>query len=224
MKDLPKVICIMGPPGAGKGTQASFLAKEINYHQFSTGAAFRTVAKQKTDLGRQVREIMEQGKLCPPELAAQVVIEAIHEQVAAGKGIIFDGTPRTVKEAGIVDGWLKEQGYGRPLVIFLEIDRAHMEERNLKRRYCLDITPDFPIMDETDVERCATLGGRLGRRPDDEPEMFNARWQQYTDLTKPVVDSYEQEGILTRVDGRLSIPDVHAAVMKAVRLHGASEE
>lgn len=214
----------MGPPGAGKGTQASFLAKEINYHQFSTGAAFRAVARQQTELGQKVRTIMEGGQLCPPALAAQVVIEAIREQVAAGKGIIFDGTPRTVEEAGIVDGWLKEQGYGRPLVIFLEIDRAHMEDRNLKRRYCLDITPDFPIMDETDADRCATLGGRLGRRPDDEPEMFDARWQQYTDLTKPVVDSYEREGILTRVDGRLPIPDVHAAVMRVVREYGTAEK
>lgn len=224
MKALPKVIYIMGPPGAGKGTQASFLAKEIGYHQFSTGAAFRAVARQETELGRQVRQVMERGELCPPPLAAQVVIEAVREQVQAGKGIVFDGTPRTLEEAAIVDAWLAEQGYGRPLVILLDIDRRQMEERNLKRRYCLDITPDFPVLSVEDMERCEKIGGRVGRRPDDEPDKFSARWQQYTDLTKPVVDRYEQEDILARVDGRSAIEDVHAAVMQVVRSHGAAEK
>ncbi len=224
MKALPKVIYVMGPPGAGKGTQASFLAKELGYHQFGTGAAFRAVARQETDLGRQVREIMEQGKLCPPELAAQVVVAAVQEQVAAGKGIVFDGTPRTPEEAAIVDQWLKEQNYGRPFVVFLDIDRQHMEERNLKRRYCLGVQPDFAVLSEEDVIRCEQAGGTVGRRPDDEPAMFETRWQQYTTLTKPVVDEYDREGILTKIDGRPAIEDVHAAVMKAVRSHGTAEE
>lgn len=224
MRGLPKVIYIMGPPGAGKGTQAGFLAKEIEYHQFSTGAAFRAVARQDTVLGRRVREAIDNGRLCPPSLAAQVVIAAVRAQVAAGRGIVFDGTPRTPEEAAIVDRFFAEQNYGRPLAIFLDIDRQQMEERNLKRRYCLGVTPDWPVAGTEDIERCEKLGGKVGRRPDDEPEMFAARWQQYTDLTKPVVDQYEQKGILKKVDGRPAVADVHAAVMRVIRAHGSVEE
>lgn len=223
MKDLPKVIYVMGPPGAGKGTQAGFLAKEIGYHQFSTGAAFRTVAKQETYLGRQVQETIDSGRLCPPALAAQVVIEAVREQVTAGRGIVFDGTPRTPEEAAIIDAYFVEQKYGRPLAIFLDIDRKDMEERNTKRQYCLGVSPDFPVLGVKDAERCVQLGGTVGRRPDDEPALFGQRWQQYETLTKPVVDQYEREGILIKVDGRFPIEDVHAAVMRVIRSHGAAE-
>ena len=120
---LPKVIYVMGPPGAGKGTQAQLLAEKIAYKRFSTGDAFREAARQDTPFGRKVKETIENGFLMPPESAAEVVINAIQKHIEAGDGLIFDGTPRTVKEAAMVDEFFDEAGYGKPLAIYLKVDR-----------------------------------------------------------------------------------------------------
>lgn len=216
MKDLPKVIYVMGPPGAGKGTQAQMLAEKLGYHRFSTGDAFRAITRQDTPLGRKVKEIIDNGFLCPPELAAEVVIGAIKEHVNDGTGLIFDGTPRTVKEAQLVDDFFTQNNYGRPLAILLDVDRADMVERNSKRRFCLDIAGDFPVITLEDEKKCADLGGRVGTRPDDDPKKFETRWNEFQANTLPVIMAYEQEGILHRVDGKKSIDDVHADVMEVV--------
>lgn len=213
---LPKVIYVMGPPGAGKGTQAEMLAQKIGYHRFSTGDAFRAQARQNTPLGRRVKETIDNGYLMPPEDAAAVVTEAVREHLEQGRGLIFDASPRTVTEAAMIDAFFEEQGYGRPLVISLKIDKKDMIERNSKRKFCLDIEGDFPVVSEEDVRRCEELGGRIGIRPDDEPEKFETRWSQFTELTYPIFEKYQEEGILREVDGKKSIEDVHEQVIAVI--------
>lgn len=214
---LPKVIYVMGPPGAGKGTQAQMLAEQIRYHRFSTGDAFRTISRQDTELGRKVKQTIDNGILCPPELAAQVVIEAIETRVSANTGLVFDGTPRTVREAEIVDQFFADHAYGRPLAIHLVVDKADMIARNSKRRFCLDIAGDFPVITEEDEKRCAALGGRVGTRPDDEDaKKLETRWSQFMENTYPVIQKYKREGILQEVDGKLEVLAVHQAVMQVV--------
>lgn len=207
----------MGPPGAGKGTQAEMLAQELGYHRFSTGDAFRAIARQETDLGRRVKETIDNGILCPPELAAEVVMDAVKTHVKGGQGLIFDGTPRTVKEAAIVDQFFADNAYGRPLAIRLVVDKEDMIERNSQRKFCLDIAGDFPVTTAEDEARCAKLGGRVGVRPDDEDrKKLETRWSQFEENTLPVIEKYKREGILHEVDGKPSIPEVHEQVMDVV--------
>ena len=212
MKNLPKVIYIMGAPGAGKGTQAELLSQAIGYKRFSTGDAFREVSRQETELGHRVKETIDNGYLAPPTMAAEIVMTAVQKHIDAGDGIIFDGTPRTVAEAKIVDEFFEKQSYGRPLVIYLKVERDEMVARNLKRRFCLGISGDFPVVSEADEKRCETLGGRVGIRPDDDPEKFATRWDEFMNQTYPVVENYRQEGILHEIDGRPSVQEVFGDV------------
>jgi len=214
---LPKVIYIMGPPGAGKGTQAGMLAKKIGYVQFSTGNAFRQVAAQDTERGRQVRETIDNGYLAPPEMAAEIVKTAVQKFLARGEGLIFDGTPRTVEEGEIVDDYFIEKDYGEPLVILLRVDQEEMMKRNAKRVFCLEAEGgDFPVFTPEDEERCQGRKGKVGRRPDDDPEKFATRWQEFMTQTYPVVEKYRRQGILREVDGMGTIQEVHEQVMRVI--------
>lgn len=213
---MPQVIYIMGPPGAGKGTQAQLLADKIGYDRFSTGDAFRELSAKDTPLGQEVKNLIDNGIFAPPSLAAKIVIEAISDHLKAGKGIIFDGSPRTLEEAVIIDKYFIDSGYGHPLVIVLKIDRAEMEKRNSKRRFCLGIKGQFAVMNDADTTRCQQLGGSVGVRPDDEPGKFAARWQQFQDRAFPVIQNYSKQGIAHEVDGMRSIEIVHDDIMKYV--------
>ncbi len=206
----------MGAPGAGKGTQAEMVAKKIGYVRFSTGDAFRSVSRQDTELGRKVKETIDNGYLAPPEMAAEIVKTAIKEHIERGEGLVFDGTPRTVAEAKIVDDYFTEQDYGRPLVIYLKVDEQEMIRRNSQRRFCLGISGDFPVLNEADVRRCEELGGSVGTRPDDEPGKFKTRWDEFMKHTFPVVKGYRAQGILHEVDGMPSIAEVHEKVMEII--------
>ena len=216
-QNVPKVIYIMGPPGAGKGTQAELLAQKLGYHRFSTGDAFRSVSRQDTDLGRRVKETIDNGFLASPEMAAEIVIAAVTEHMEAGMGLIFDGTPRTIEESALVDKYFMESGYGRPLAIYLKVDKDIMIERNSKRRFCLGVNGDFPVVTQEDHDKCSALGGEVGVRPDDDPEKFATRWNEFMTRTYPVVEKYKVEGILKEVDGLPSVEEVHGMVMGVVR-------
>jgi len=214
---LPKVIYIMGPPGAGKGTQAKRLADELGYVQFSTGDTFREVSRQDTPLGRRVKETIDNGYLAPPEMAAEIVTTAVEKHITAGHGLIFDGTPRTVAEGEIVDAFFEEQNYGMPLVLYLDVDREEMIRRNSQRQYCLGISGDFPVLTKEDRQRCEELGGTVGTRPDDEPEKFATRWSQFIENTQPVVEKYRQQGIVHEIDGMQDIETVQQEIARVIQ-------
>jgi len=217
MKDsLPRVIYVMGPPGAGKGTQAKMLAEKTGYVQFSTGDAFREVSRQDTDLGRRVKETIDNGYLAPPELAADIVINAVRKHIDEGRGLVFDGTPRTVEEASLVDEFFEREGYGRPFVLFLSVDKEEMIRRNSQRKFCLGIKGDFSVTTDADRRRCEELGGEVGVRPDDEPGKFATRWDEFMTRTYPVVEVYRRQKIVKEIDGMRSIAEVHRDVMNII--------
>lgn len=213
---LPKVIYVMGPPGAGKGTQAELLAQQVGYIRFSTGDAFREVSRQATDLGRRVKETIDNGYLAPPSLAAEIVIAAVEKHISGGHGLIFDGTPRTVEEGELVDQFFTDQQYGQPLVIYLKVDKDEMIRRNSQRKFCLGISGDFPVITEEDAERCRSKGGTVGTRPDDDPEKFATRWNEFMTRTYPVIEKYQGRGMVHELDGMKSIDDVHQDIMQVV--------
>lgn len=207
------------------------LAREIKYGQFSTGDALRAMTREDSDLGRRVKEIIDNGFLAPPSLVAEVVIAAVGSRLEAGEGIIFDGTPRTLEEAHAIDAFFQKEGYGSPLIILLSTDKETMIARNSVRKFCLDIAGDFPIIFLKDEERCLSLGGRIGRRIDDDPSKFDTRWSQFMELTWPVIAEYKAAGTIQEVNGKLSIPEVHKEIITLINTlfqttyrHDRSEE
>lgn len=216
---LPKIIYVMGMPGAGKGTQAEMLAHDIGYHQFSTGNAFRQIALENSELGKKVKETIDNGFLTSPEMAARVVIAAVEEFIQRGEFLVFDGTPRTLDEMEIINEHFVQKGYGKPLILYLEADMETMIERNSKRRLCLDVEREFPVTTQADQQKCVDLKGRVGMRPDDEKEKFTTRYNQFMELTYPVIEKYRSEhnGLFFIVDGMLEPYRVHATVMDIIR-------
>lgn len=207
----------MGPPGGGKGTQAEHLAQKIHYDRFSTGSAFRAVAAQDTPLGKRVKETIENGFLAPPSMAAEIVTTAIADTVKRNKGIIFDGTPRTLEESKIVDEFFKKNGYGDPLVLLLDVDKNEMMRRISIRRFCLGVPTEFAVQTQDDEKRCLSLGGKLGTRTDDEtPEKQETRWQEFQNQTQPAVERFKEQGNVHTFDGMQSIEDVHQAIINYI--------
>lgn len=214
----------MGMPGAGKGTQAELIAEAIGYKQFSTGNVFRTISRQDTPLGNKVRDIIDNGYLMPPDTVAEVVITAVEEYVTEHAGIVFDGTPRTVRESELVDEFFLEHGYGRPFVIYLDIDQQTMIERNTKRLFCVGASEDFPIMSIEDERKCQSMGGEAGRRHDDDPEKFMVRYNQFMKHTYPIIEKYKKENILHIINGIADPGTVFQDIMNVISLYDVAQK
>ncbi len=187
-------LILLGPPGAGKGTQAQRLVDKYGIIQLSTGDMLRAAVKAGTPIGREAQDIMARGELCPDDLVVAIVGDRIEEPDAA-KGFILDGFPRTVPQAAALDRMLANKGLKLEAVIELRVD-----ERALVKRI------------ESRVKQMQARGEPL--RPDDSPEVLHRRVLAYRDQTTPLVTYYKLQGVLRTVDGMASIPDVAAEIDK----------
>jgi adenylate kinase len=183
-------VVFFGPPGSGKGTQASRLAADLAIPQISTGDLLRSHVARGTELGKVARPIMESGALVPDDLVTKMLRERLGEKDAAA-GALFDGYPRTVPQATALDGILAERGGKVGAVLFIDV-------------------PDAPIVDRL-VKR-ATLEGRA----DDTPETIRERLRVYREKTAPLADRYKKAGVLVTIDGFRTIDAVAADVRAAV--------
>jgi adenylate kinase len=189
-------LILLGPPGAGKGTQAQHLVAKYGLVQLSTGDMLRAAVKASTPIGRQVAEIMASGALCPDEVVVSIVEQRI-EQPDARKGFILDGFPRTVAQAEALDRMLEKHHLALEAVIELRVD-----ETALIRRI------------ESRVAEMKARGEPL--RADDSPEVLHRRLTAYRDQTAPLIAYYRQHGMLRSVDGMAPIPEVAAQIEKAL--------
>jgi adenylate kinase len=189
-------LILLGPPGAGKGTQALRLVAKYGLVQLSTGDMLRAAVKAGTPVGRQVKDIMERGGLVPDTIVVDIVAERI-AQPDARKGFILDGFPRTVPQAAALDRMLKERGLALDAVIELRVDEAAL----LKRI-------------ETRIAEMTARGEPL--RSDDNPEVLRQRLAAYRALTAPLVVYYRKQKALRTVNGMAAIPEVTAAIDKAL--------
>jgi adenylate kinase len=185
-------LILLGPPGAGKGTQAQRLVAKFGIVQLSTGDMLRAAVKAGTPVGRQVEEIMASGSLCPDELVVDIIGRRI-DAPDARKGFILDGFPRTEPQAEALDRILAQKGLHLDAVIELRVD-----EDALLRRI------------ETRIAEMKARGEKL--RDDDNPEVLRKRLEAYRQLTAPLIAYYRQHGILRSVNGMAPIDDVTAAI------------
>ncbi|MCL1562496.1 adenylate kinase [Parasaccharibacter sp. TMW 2.1886] len=181
-------IILLGPPGAGKGTQAKRLEDSRGMKQISTGDMLRAEVKAQSPIGVEVKALMEKGHFVPDPIIVQMIENRI-AQPDCGKGVILDGFPRTESQAEILDSMLKEQGLKIDAVILLEVS----EEALLKRL----------------SERQHEDGSR---RADDHPEVIHARLEMYRKQTAPILPYYEQNGRLNRIDGMQDVETVGRAI------------
>lgn len=189
-------LILLGPPGAGKGTQAQRLVAKYGIVQLSTGDMLRAAVSAGTPIGRQVADIMARGALCPDDIVVGIVEDRI-QQPDARKGFILDGFPRTVPQAVALDDMLTKHGLALDAVIELRVDEAAL----LKRI-------------ESRIAEMKARGERL--RDDDNPEALHRRLAAYREQTAPLIDYYRRQGVLCSVDGMAPIPDVTAAIDKAL--------
>lgn len=209
-------IILLGPPGAGKGTQASHLVETYGMVQLSTGDILRAAVKEGTEVGKLADEIMKSGKFFPDELMAQILGEHM-DKLDAKTGIIFDGYPRTEKQAELLDRLMADRHRNLDHVIELEVDEDALVERIVGRYTCATCGEGYH--DKFKQPQVAGVCDKCGstefkRRPDDNEETVRTRMAEYRAKTEPILPIYEARGLVSRVDGMAPIDEVTAAICK----------
>ena len=206
-------LILLGAPGAGKGTQAARLCKELNIPTISTGNMLRAAIKEGTHIGQIAETYMKDGKLVPDE----VIIDIIHERVAesdCANGYILDGVPRTIAQAEA----LEKADIIFDHVVSIEIDDEVIMERMTGRRVCEHCGASYHLTAvPSKVEGvCDACGGKLVQRHDDESEVVRARLEIYHERTEPLKDFYAERGLLRAVENRATVEEMSEAILRAL--------
>ena len=214
---LDRAVIFLGPPGAGKGTQAKVLAKYFGAPHLSTGDMLREHVEHGTSLGLQAQPIMARGELVPDSLVLKMVAERI-ERPDCTHGFVFDGFPRTVAQAQYLGQLLVEHGSRRPIVIHLVVDLPLLMRRLTGRRLCKVGGEIYNIYDNPPkiAGKCDVDGGELIQRPDDSEEVISPRLRAYEKQTSPLVAYYKRLGLLHSVDAAKSVEEVKQQVLQSV--------
>jgi adenylate kinase len=202
-------IVFLGPPGAGKGTQAKILIERYGIPQISTGDMLREHRAKGTELGKKAQEYMDKGQLVPDEIILGMVKERL-SQPDCQKGFILDGFPRTVAQAEALDKLLSEMGKKLDFALALIVPDDLLVERLTGRRTCKNCGMMYHIKYKPPkVEgKCDVCGGELYQRPDDNEETVRNRLKVYHEQTAPLIEYYKNKGILREIDGSKSIEEI----------------
>lgn len=210
-----RVVVLLGPPGVGKGTQGVRLARESDWDHLSTGDLLRTALERGTALGKEARSYMEAGELVPDEVIVGLVGETLNAS-SLGRGVVFDGFPRTVAQAEALDDTLAKAGRAVDRACLLEAPEEVIVKRISGRRSSPSGRVYNVHFDPPEQEGfCDDTGEPLIHRADDRPETVRKRLAVYRRDTVPLVGLYEERGVLRRVDGQGGIHDVYAALRTA---------
>ncbi len=215
---MVKNIILLGPPGAGKGTQAQWLRDEYGMVQLSTGDILRAAVQAGTEVGQMADAIMKAGKLFPDELMAQILGEHM-DAIPADKGLIFDGYPRTAPQVALLDDLLDARGRTLHHVIELVVDENALIDRVTGRYTCANCGAGYHDRHKQPAVAgvCDACGStEFKRRADDTAETVRARMAEYRGKTAPILPFYEERGLVSRVDGMAAIADVSTAIAAIV--------
>ena len=206
-------LILMGPPGAGKGTQAERLVDDFDLPYYATGDILRAAIAEGTELGKEAQPIVEAGDLVPDELMIGVIMERL-DAPEAEDGFILDGFPRTVGQAEALDEALDRRGRSLTAALLIDAPAEEVIRRLSGRRICVKNGHVYHV--ENDPPRnegvCDQDGSRLIQRDDDKPETIKRRLSVYREQTEPLIDWYDQRGVLRRFDGSRPPEEVHSHI------------
>jgi len=206
-------LILLGPPGAGKGTQAKRLIERYGIPQISTGDILRAAVRDGTDLGRKAKQYMDAGKLVPDEVVIGIIEERL-QQPDCAKGFILDGFPRTVAQADALNRVLANLGQAIDHVVSIEVPDEELVERLTGRRTCRGCGAMYHVKFSPPKAQgvCDKCGGELYQRDDDREETIRARLKVYHEQTAPLVEYYEKAGLLRRIPGQGSVDEIYARI------------
>jgi adenylate kinase len=210
-------IVLLGPPGAGKGTQAKLLQEEFPACQVSTGDILRKAVAEQTKVGKEASEFIDRGALVPDSVIVKLVAERLKDNDCR-KGFILDGFPRTIPQAQSLEEILKKMGLGLQHVLLMQVPAGLIVERLAGRRICRDCGALYhrsfdPPKQQGVCDRC---GGELRQRDDDREETVKARLDVFDAQTAPLADYYRQRGILREIDGVGKVEEIQRRVIKVL--------
>jgi len=208
---------LMGPPGAGKGTQAVILAEKLGIPHISTGDMFRKAVKEQTPLGLEAKRYMDSGGLVPDEVTIGIVRERLAE-ADCQKGFILDGFPRTVQQAEALDEIMKDLGSALDVAINIDVDEEALISRITGRRMCRQCGKPYHVsFSPSKVEgQCDECGGELYQRDDDKEATVRKRLEVYKEQTFPLLDYYKAKGIMVDVDGNQPKDEVTKTILSII--------
>lgn len=210
-------IILMGPPGAGKGTEAELLVKHYHIPHVSTGNIFRELYKDKTTVGKIAKSFIDRGELVPDDITNEIVRHRLSHHDAK-KGFLFDGYPRNIEQAKAFDELLELKGWTLDAVINIKVPEKFIVERISGRRVCESCGAVYHIKHKKPkVEGvCDVDGGKLIQRVDDMEETVLRRLRIYNNQTAPVIGYYEKKGAIIHIDGTQTIDEVDASIKKVL--------
>lgn len=211
-------LVLLGPPGAGKGTQAKRLVEEFGIPQISTGDILRDAVRQGTDLGKKAAPLMEAGRLVPDDVVVGVAIERLR-QIDCARGFVMDGFPRTIPQAEALDAALRKSGRKLDAVISLVVPEDTLIERISGRRSCPKDGTVYHVYQNPPKRTgvCDKCGSDLIQREDDKPEKVRERLAVYAAQTAPLEAYYAEQGLLHRVNGIGTPEGIYAEIKRALR-------
>jgi adenylate kinase len=203
-------LILIGPPGAGKGTQAERLVEDFDLPYYATGDILRQAVKEETELGKKAREFMNNGDLVPDDLITEVILERVDSEEAAD-GFLLDGFPRTVAQAEALENGLAGRGRDLTAALLIDVPDENVIQRLSGRRICtknqhvyhVDFNPP------KNEGACDLDGSKLIQRDDDKPETVKKRLGVYHEQTEPLISWYEKKDLLRRFDGKRPPDEVH---------------
>jgi len=210
----------LGPPGAGKGTQAKMLAADQSVPHISTGDMLREAVAKKTPTGLKAKSYMDAGELVPNDVIIAVVLERLQADDCK-RGYLLDGFPRSIEQAKALDG----KNQSPDVVVYFDVDEETVVERLSKRRTCKRCGAIYHLtyMPPKQEGKCDKCGGELFHRSDDQPEAIRERLRVYRKETAELVDYYRGAGVLTEIPASGDVEEIHQGVVKALGLGGESD-
>ena len=211
-------ILLIGAPSAGKGSVGGVLVDELNMVLVSTGALFREEMSKESELGKEAETYIKKGMLVPNELTFRLLINRIEQEDCQKNGFILDGFPRSMEQAKFLDKYLEESNQTIDRVIYIEVEEKTIYERVSGRRLCRDCGAVYNINSKPSAKgnRCEKCNGELYQRKDEAPEIVATRIESFKKDTFPIIEFYENKGLVYKVDGNQNLDNTLEQVFKVL--------